>query len=785
LFLFCIILLTGKYVLAQSEYQLSGRIFNAADSTTLTGAAIYDYESGRGAVADDSGQFQIYLQDGSHRLRFSYLAYHQLDTAIVMSRSIRLDFYLIPKVISYEEVTISADSEKDYVQSTQMSEIVLNHYELSQLPSLLGSSDPIRFLQLTPGVQSGTEAGIGFYVRGGGVDQNLVLYDQAVMYNPGHMMGFMSVFNEDVIQKVSLIKAGIPARYGGRLSSVVNIESFKGHSDSLSVKGEIGLITSRITINRSLNKNKGSFILSARRNYIDLWLKPILVPLLGQTNPLFQESKYHFYDLNAGFSYRLGDKDYISLTAYHGRDDYDLTRESIQLYNEVNWGNSVASARWSHVINSRLSLHNILTSSFYNFDFTGVQSYFSFKMYSSVMDYSYKTYLSFLSDNHKITGGIDMIHHTFNPNQFEVESGSFIADFVEFNKLYAYEGSVFIEDDIRLSEKWSLGAGLRYSFFNQVGPYNEYIKNEGGVITDTLQYSTGKSLVFFHHPEPRLSLKYQVNSSSSIKASFMHIAQYVHLATSSSVSMPTDVWLPSSLNIKPQVGNQVSLGYYKNLFDNNYESSVEVYYKNVSNHLEFIRGVILNSLNMTMQDNIAVGKGQSYGSEFFLRKKTGETTGWISYALSRSEKQFDRINEGKIYPAKYDRKHDLSVAAIHRINNRWNASAVFIYVTGNALTMPLGRYIIQGNLINEYGEVNSFRMPAYHRMDISFTRENKTKRGNISAWNFSIYNVYNRGNPFYIYFETTGDLNNYSLDVTARVVSLFPILPTISWMFEF
>jgi len=785
IFLLCILLLSGVTVIAQSEYVLSGSIFSAADSTPLPGAAIYDYESGKGSVTDDSGQFQINLTAGSHRLRISFLGFYQHDTILNVSRSFRLDFYLIRKIISYDEVTISAESDKDYIQSTQMSEIILDHYELSQLPSLLGSSDPIRFLQLTPGVQSNTEGGIGFYVRGGGVDQNLVLYDHAVLYNPGHLMGFLSVFNQDIIRSVGLIKAGIPARYGGRLSSVVNIESFKGHSDSLSVKGEIGLITSRITLNRSLNKNKGSFVLSARRTYIDIWMKPILIPLLGGSNPLFKESRYYFYDFNAGFSYRLGDKDYISLTAYHGRDDYGMTRQKIQLDNTIEWGNSVVSARWSHAFNNRLSLQNILSTTFYKFDFAGAQSYYAFSMYSSVMDYSYKTYVSYVSDNHKITGGIDVTRHAFNPNQFEVESGTFVADFVEYNKLYGYQGGIFIEDDIRLSDKWSIGAGLRYSFFNQVGPYNEYIKNEAGMITDTLQYASGESLAFFHHPEPRLSLKYQINNSSSVKASFMHMAQYVHLATSSSVSLPTDIWLPSSLDLDPQIGNQVSLGYYKNLFGKNYESSVEVYYKTVDNHLEFIRGIIQNSLNMTLMDNIAVGKGRSYGTEFFFRKKTGETTGWISYSLSRSEKQFDRINEGKIYPAKYDRRHDLSVAAIHRINDKWNGSLVFIYVSGNALTMPVGRYIIQGNLINEYGDVNSFRMPAYHRLDVSLTREKITKRGNISSWNFSVYNVYNRANPFYLYFETTGNLDDYTLDVSLKLVSLFPVIPSVSWRFEF
>ena len=327
--------------------------------------------------------------------------------------------------------------------------------------------------------------------------------------------------------------------------------------------------------------------------------------------------------------------------------------------------------------------------------------------------------------------------------------------------------------------------GLRYSFFNQVGPYTEYLKDETSLITDTVSYPKGESLKFYHHLEPRFTFKYQINRQSSLKASYMRMAQYVHLATSASVSLPMDIWFPSSKTTPPQLGYQVSLGYFRKLFREQFEASAEIYYKRTRNQLEFINGFVTNSISMTLEENIAAGEGRSYGSEFFIRKRSGNTSGWISYSLSRTERQFDRINEGRIYPAKYDRKHDISLAAIHKINEYWNASAVFVYTSGNAFTLPVGRYLIQGNIVNEYGEVNSFRMPAYHRLDLSITRKRLTPKGNISSWNFSVYNVYSRANPFYIYFETTGNPEEYQLEIKPVLVSLFPIIPSVSWSFAF
>jgi hypothetical protein len=349
----------------------------------------------------------------------------------------------------------------------------------------------------------------------------------------------------------------------------------------------------------------------------------------------------------------------------------------------------------------------------------------------------------------------------------------------------ALEGALFLDDEFELSSRFSLAGGFRLSFFDHQGPYKKFIRNSLGQISDTLSYPSGKSLASFINPEPRLVMKYQVNSKSSFKASYMRVAQYIHLATSATASLPTDIWIPSTSELKPLIGDQVSFGYFRNIPEKGFEFSSETYYKKMNNQLEFLRGIIYNSIDGNMEDNLAVGYGQSYGIEFYIKKKIGNSTGWLSYTLSRTEQRFDEINDGFIYPAKYDRRHDLSLAFIRKFNEKWSGSAVFIYISGNAFTMPVGRYIIQGNIINQYGDVNSYRVPPYHRMDISLNRKVITRKNWSSEWIFSVYNVYNRANPYYIYFEVAGDLEKYTLKVKPVEVSLFPIIPSVSWSFKF
>ncbi len=775
----------GQNLRAQNRISLHGKIFDVEKNIPLEGASIFEHGSGRGTTSDTNGEYKIYLKKGKTQLKVTFLGYMEIDTLLYLESSASIDFYLTPRTITYEEVTIVANADRDFIGSVQMGEIVLDKKDINSLPKLLGEADPIRYLQLTPGVQSSSEGGIGFFVRGGGVDQNLVLYDNALIYNPGHLLGFISVFNPDMITEVSLIKSGIPARFGGRLSSVVQVRPDRGSSDSLRIKGQIGLVASRITLNRSFNKKRGSFILSARRASIDQFVKPVVFSLLADTNPFLKESSYNFYDFSGGISYKIGNKDYLNFSAYYGEDDYKINRSARIAETMMNWGNFIVTGEWKHVFSENMVLGTSISRTDYQFDLFGSQSEYIFSMLSSVNDYSIKSNLNYFDENHKLTMGYELTRHIFTPNDIDVNAGGLVMNFLSYNKLYAYEGGIFAEDEFHLSDKIGVSLGLRYSFFSQTGPYKEYLYDETSLLKDSILYPKGERLAFYNHLEPRISARYQLNTNASLKASYMHMAQYIHLATSSTVSLPTDIWLPSSREIKPQYGDQISVGYFLEWMNKQLESSVEIYYKSSRNQLEFLRGVISSSINLTLIDNLAIGKGRSYGAEFLLRKKHGKLTGWTGYTISRSVREFEMINDGKIYPAKFDRRHDLSFAGIYELNKKWNFSMVFIYVSGNAFTLPIGRYIIQGNLVNQYGDLNNYRMPAYHRLDVSATRSRTTTEGNISSWDFSIFNLYNHANPFYIYFETTGDLDLYRLDVKPVIVSLFPIVPTISWRFEF
>lgn len=778
-------LFSGHLLCAQENRTVRGIVYDTGNTAPLEGASIVDLANGKGTVSGSDGAFELTIGMERTALQVSFLGYLTIDTIIGKELADPLIFVMIPEPVQYDEVQIVAADGRDFVGSVRMGDVHLSRQEFNNLPKLLGEADPIRFLQLTPGVQSGTEGGIGFFVRGGSVDQNLVLYDDAPIYNPGHLLGFISVFNPDIITGVSLIKSGIPARFGGRLSSVIQVNPDRGRSDSLRIKGQVGLVASRISVNRSFANDKGSFILSGRTASIDLFVKPVVFPLLADANPFLKQSSYNFYDMNLGLAYRIGKKDFISFSAFYGEDSYGITRSERIAETNMDWGNFILSGRWNHVFSENLVLATTLSQTNYHFDLSGAQSEYIFSLLSAVKDYSLKSRLSYFNSNHQMTFGYEFARHQFIPNDIDVSAGGLIMNFLSYNRLFAYEGGIYAEDEFQLNDRLGISAGLRYSFFAQTGPYTEYLYDESSLLKDSLLYPSGEVLAFYHHPEPRISARYNLNSNASVKASYMHMAQYVHMATSSTVSLPTDIWLPSSREIKPQYGDQVSAGYFFDWLEGTMESSVELYYKSSRNQLEFIRGVISNSLNLTIDDNLAIGKGRSYGAEFFLRKRSGVLTGWAGYTISRAERQFDMINDGRVYPAKFDRRHDISLAGNYSTGGRWNLSMVFIYVSGNAFTLPIGRYVIEGNLINQYGKVNNYRMPDYHRLDLSATRTVTTRAGNLSSWDFSVYNLYNRANPFYIYFETNGDPDSYQLEVKPVIVSLFPIVPSVSWRFEF
>ncbi|MEX0982793.1 MAG: TonB-dependent receptor [Bacteroidales bacterium] len=771
--------------MAQQGGYLTGHVYNGQDEIPLEGASVIDLFTGRGTTTDPSGYFGLRVTASEAHIRISYIGFSHVDTLIDVKGEAKIDITLIPEPVAYDEVKVVADGRNDFTGDVRMGDVRLTRQEINALPRLLGEADPVRFLQLTPGVQSGGEGGIGFFVRGGGVDQNLVLFDGATVYNPGHLLGFVSVFNPDIISGVSLLKSGIPARFGGRLSSVIQVDPDRGRSDSLRIRGQIGVVASRVTLNRSFAADRGSFFVSARGATIDLLVKPLINQLIPESNPFLRESSYRFYDLNGGISYRLGNRDYFTLTALVGEDNYAISRNARVAETAMDWGNRIVSASWTHRFSDEMLLNTTLSHTGYHFDLTGSQSEFIFSLLSSVTDYSIQSRLDYFPGNHKFSAGYAIARHTYTPNEIDVDVGGLSLNFLNYGQLFAWEGGLFVEDEFNLGDRLAVSAGLRYTFFSQVGPYTEYLYDETSLLRDSIVYPEGESLAFYHHPEPRLSARYTLNSHTSLKASYMRLSQYVHLATSATVSLPTDIWLPSSRTIRPQTGDQLSFGYFRSSTDNRFEYSAEAYYKRSRNQVEFLRGVLASSLNLTLEENIVSGDGHAYGLELFVRKKHGKLTGWGGYTLSRAVRQFEMINNGMLYPARHDRRHDLSLAGVYNLNDRWSFSAVFVYVSGNAFTMPVGRYVVQGNLLNQYGEVNNYRMPAYHRLDLSASCTLGSRKGTVSVVDISLYNAYNRANPFYLYFRTTGDLERYRLDVEPVVVSLFPVVPAVSWRFEF
>jgi len=767
------------------DVRLTGRVFDKASSQPLYLVSVFDSIASAGTRTDKTGFFELSVTRGEHKLKFTYIGYQRIDTTIKVSGLTEISAFMSPLTIPIDEVIISSRSLKDQVSSPEMSSLTFKNIEIMKLPSILGETDPMKILQLTPGVQGGSEGNSGFYVRGGGADQNMILFNNTLVYNPAHLLGIFSVFNPDQIKDVTIIKSGIPARYGGKLSSVIKVNSSNGNKDSLEVKGSIGMISSRVSVGGPLFNGKGTFIAGARRTYLELLVQPLVRKMVKDFSFFNNETRYNFHDFNLGVSVSLTSRDIFSLSGYYGRDVFNMKRSGIDQKNSVRWGNFLTSLSWNHFISESNQWNLDISRTKYEFGLDGSQGEYSFGLLSSVEDYTLKYNYSSNILRHHINYGFDLTNHKFIPNKIDAQSGSFNVNFIQFSSMNAFEGGIYLDDEFMQSEHFSLSGGLRYSFYDHYGPYKDYIRDAAGQITDTIKYPKGESLTFYHNLEPRVVMKYQINKNNSVKASYMRISQYIHLATSASVSLPADIWIPSTGNIKPQTGNQISIGYFSNLSKRNLEFSSEIYYKRMNNQLEFLKGIIYSSFDASIGQNIALGFGQSYGIEFYLNKPVGKSTGWISYALSRTENKFDEINEGYIYPAKYDRRHELSVVFLQKITSKWSGSAVFTYISGSAFTMPIGRYIIQGNMVNEYGDVNSFRMPPYHRLDLSFSRKVTFHNDLTSELIFSVFNVYCRANPYFIYFETNGDIDNYSLEVKPIQVSLLPIIPSISWNFKF
>ena len=670
-----------------------------------------------------------------------------------------------------QEVAIRADRpNNDNIASAQMGVEKLNMAQINQVPVLLGEKDILKTLSLLPGVKSAGEGNTGFYVRGGGADQNLILLDEATVYNASHFFGFFSTFNSDAIKDVTLYKGGMPAEFGGRLSSVLDIKMNEGNNKDFTVQGGLGLISSRIKIEGPLEKDKGSFMISARRTYIDFFLK-------ASTDSTVKGSSIYFYDLNAKANYHFDDKNALYLSGYFGKDVLGLKNTF-----GTDWGNSTGTIRFNHLFNSRLFSNTSIVFSNYNYVIQSFISNDTFKATSQITDVNLKEDLAYsMGDNHTLKFGFNILHHDIAPGDISTSGNSSFNSKSTENR-YGYENALYVSDEWKPGNKLTFLYGLRLSGMFLLGPGTFKTYNSADSVTKIQSYHTGQIVKTYINLEPRFSASYQLNDENSLKFSYNRNTQNIHLLSNSTSSTPTDLYVMSSNNIKPEIADQLSTGWFKNFKDNTYEFSAEIYYKWLQNQIDYKDGAQL-LVNQDVESQLTYGTGRAYGLELFLKKKYGQFNGWIGYTLSRTERKFTDINNGNYYPATQDRTHDLSVVGIYQLNKRWTFSADFIYGTGDAVTYPTGKYEVGGLTTFSYSERNGYRLPSSNRLDIGATLEGKQHKKYHSSWTFGIYNVYAHRDPYTITFRDSKTVPNTTEAVETSIFATR--IPSITWNFKF
>ena len=764
--LICGILLSGYFtVQAQTTQTLSGYIRDGETGEALIGATVFLPEIRKGAYANEYGFYSVSVPSGSYQVQYRFLGYQTDTMKIDLSASVREDIELFPYEAEVEEVIISSKAASENIQSTEMGVTQLTMTEIKKVPVLFGETDVLKTIQLLPGVKPAGEGSSGFYVRGGGTDQNLILLDEAPVYNASHLLGFFSVFNGDAINSTKLYKGNQPAEYGGRLSSTLDIRMKDGNSKKWGVSGGIGLISSRLTVEGPIIQDKGSLMVSGRRTYADAFLA-----LSSDSN--LNSSQLYFYDLNAKANYKLGEKDQLFLSGYFGRDVFGFQDQF-----GIDWGNATGTLRWNHLFNDKLFLNSSMIYSDYDYSINIGAADAS--IISGIQDWNWKEDLTYYANSqHTFKFGVNAIYHTFVPGVIELTGSDGEDAGRELEERYAVETAAYFSHDLSLGERFKLNYGLRYSNFTVLGPGTFYQYDAEGNVNDSTVFSSNEIVKNYGGLEPRATATYVISPEQSIKASYARNRQYVHLLSNSTSTTPTDVWIPSSEIVEPEIADQFALGYFRNFDDNQWEASVEVYYKDLQNQIEYKNGADL-FLNKTVESQLVFGTGKSYGAEFLLRKNAGKWTGWISYTLSRTTRQFDAINGGEAFSARQDRTHDVSVVAIYEPTPKWSFSGSWVYYTGDAVTFPTGSYVIDGQLVSLYTERNGYRMPDYHRMDLSATWFGKHPN---SSLNLSLYNAYGRKNAFTIDFQES-ESNPGSLEAVKTY--LFRWVPSVTWNFSF
>lgn len=766
--LWIILLALNAVVYAQKNFSVNGVVKNETTGETLIGASIKIIGAQIGTSTNSYGFYSLNLAAGNYKFEVSYIGYSSLIKEITIKSNSREDFNL-EEANTLNEVVITNIRRNDNIIKAQMGVEKLNVKDIQNIPVLFGEKDILKTLQLLPGIKSAGEGNSGFYVRGGATDQNLILLDEAPVYNASHLLGFFSTFNSDAIKDATVYKGGMPAQYGGRLSSVLDIRMNDGNKKEATFEGGIGLISSRLKVEGPFIKDKSSFMISGRRTYADSFLA--FAP-----DTSIRGSILYFYDLNAKGNYQINEKNILYLSGYFGRDKLGLSNTF-----GFNWGNATGTLRWNHLFSNRLFSNTSLIMSKYDYTIENLLSGNEFSVNSSIKDFNLKQDFSFaLNNKHELKFGFDAIHHTIAPGQITSPSTSSVNPIkVETRK--GIELATYISDQYHVSDKIKLMYGLRLSSYSVLGGGNFKTYDYDGVETSSTFYKDGSFVKTYINLEPRLSASFQLSDSKAIKTAYTRNVQNLHLMSNSTATSPTDLYIMNSLNTKPELSDQFSLGYFNNFKDNAYEFSAEMYYKPMQNQIEYRNGTDLRG-NQNVEADLIYGKGRAYGLELFFKKKYGKFNGWIAYTLSKTERQFDLINDGNWFTARQDRPHDISLVGIYKAGKRWIFASTFVYSSGNAVTFPIAKYNLDGKTIFYYGERNGNRTPNFHRLDISATLEAKPNKKFKSSWNFGIYNVYNRMNPFSIEFK---DNPNNNSQTQAVQTSLFGIIPSATWNFKF
>lgn len=752
------------------NFTISGVVTDAKSGETVLGAPVLVKElPGKGVTSNEYGFYSLTLPAGKYTIVCYVLGYQRKDSLFTLDQNIKYNIKLGNTAEELKEVSITAEREDDQLRSAQAGVEKIDMKDIAKVPVLFGERDILKTIQLLPGVKSAGEGNSGFYVRGGTTDQNLILLDEAPVYNASHLLGFFSTFNSDAIKDATLYKGGMPAQYGGRLSSVLDIKMNEGNNRETDVSGGIGLIASRLNVEGPIKKDKSSFLISARRTYADVFLK------LSNDEDT-KNSQLYFYDANAKINYTLSAKDRLFLSGYFGRDVLGVAN----LFG-IDWGNATATARWNHLFSDKVFSNTSVIFSNYSYKISITSDDNDFDITSKIRDYNVKQEFQFFPNvKHKIRAGFNSIYHTIVPGQLNASETSGIND-LKLQDRYSWENAMYYSGDYQLSDKWNVIYGLRLTNFTVLGKGDFFSYDEDGEVKDTATYSSGEVVENYFNPEPRLSLSYNINAVSSFKAGYARNVQNLHLISNSTSTSPTDLWLASSNNVKPELSDQVSFGYYRNFKENAYELSAETYYKTMKRQIDYRNGANTQG-NELVEGELLFGQGRAYGLELQLRKKKGNLSGWISYTLSKTEKQIDGINNDEWYNARQDRTHDFSITGIYDLNKRWSFSASWVYYTGNAVTFPTGKYTVDGQTQFLYTERNAYRMPSYHRLDLSATVYRVKTAQKESSWNFSVYNAYGRENAYTITFR---DKENDPTKTEVVQTALFRWVPSVTYNFKF